>query len=153
MKTFLIVLGIVVLILAILLIVLYFVGRKIQKKNESSQAQMEAAAQATSLLVIEKKRMKLKEANLPKMVLDQTPKYLRRAKVPIVKAKIGPRIMTLICDEKIFDQIPVKKEIRAVLSGIYIMDVKGLHAGLNTPSQKKQGFFKRLRNKAIKNNK
>ena len=54
------------------------------------------------------------------------PKYMRGRKVPIVKAKIGPRIMSLMCDERIFELIPVKKEIRAVISGIYIMDVKGL---------------------------
>ncbi len=43
------------------------------------------------------------------MVIDQTPKLMRRTKMPIVKAKVGPRIMTLICDAAIFDQIPVKK--------------------------------------------
>ncbi len=35
------------------------------------------------------------------MVIDQTPKMMRRAKLPIVKAKVGPRIMTLICDATI----------------------------------------------------
>ncbi len=149
MKTVLIVLGIILLVAAILLFVLYKFGTKMQKKNEAAQAQMEASKQTTSLLVIDKKRMKLKESNLPQMVIDQTPKYLRNSKVPLVKAKIGPKIMTLICDEKIFDSIPVKKEVKAVLSGIYIMEVKGLRSGLET-KQEKQGFFKRMRNKASK---
>lgn len=152
MKTFLIVLGIIIVVAIILLTILYFVGTKLQKKNEASQAQMQAAAQSTSLLVIDKKRMKLKEANLPKMVIEQTPKYLRNSKVPIVKAKIGPQIMNLICDEKIFDHVPVKKEVKAVLSGIYIMDVKGLRSGLDTTPQK-VGFFKKMRNKISKKNK
>lgn len=149
LKTVLIVLGIILVVAAILLFVLYKFGTKMQKKNEAAQAQMEASKQTTSLLVIDKKRMKLKESNLPQMVIDQTPKYLRNSKVPLVKVKIGPKIMTLICDEKIYDQIPVKKEVKAVLSGIYIMEVKGLRAGLET-KQEKQGFFKRLRNKAQK---
>ena len=57
--------------------------------------------------------------------------------------------MTLMCDAEIFPLIPVKKEVKATVSGIYITAVKGLRGPLDTP-QKKQGFFKRLRNK-VKN--
>ena len=32
--------------------------------------------------------------------------------MPIVKAKVGPKVMSLICDDKIFDSIPVKQEAR-----------------------------------------
>ncbi len=84
MKTFLIVLGVIVLILLAIMAVLYFVGKKMQKRQEESQAQMQAASQTATILVIDKKRMKLKEAGLPKVVLENTPKYLRGSKVPIV---------------------------------------------------------------------
>lgn len=137
----------VILAIAIaLLIALYIYGNKMQKKSESAQEQMKIGAQTTSMLVIDKKRMKLKDADLPKIVVDQTPRYLRGSKVPIVKAKIGPKIMTLMCDEKVFDLIPVKKEIKAVMNGIYIMDVKGLRSTLDAPA-KKQGFLKNLTSK------
>ena len=53
--------------------------------------------------------MKMKNSGLPAMVMEQTPKLMRRTKLPIVKAKIGPRIMTMVADEKIFDLIPLKK--------------------------------------------
>lgn len=145
MKIFFIVLAIII----VALIVLYFVGSKLQKKNEASQVQMEAAAQTVSLLVIDKKYMKLKDANLPKIVFDQTPKYLRRSKVPMVKAKIGPKIMTLMCDAKVYEVLPVKKEVKVVLSGIYIMDVKGSRGGLEQKPEK-QGFFKRMKNKVTR---
>ena len=97
MKTFLIVLGIILAVLIIVFIVLSIIGKKLQKKQEASQSQMEAAAQTASILVIDKKRMKLKDAGLPKVILENTPKYLQRSKVPIVKAKIGPNIMSLMC--------------------------------------------------------
>lgn len=61
------------------------------------------------MLVIDKKRMPLKDSGLPQMVIDQTPKLMRRSKLPIVKAKVGPKINILIADEKVFDLIPVKK--------------------------------------------
>ena len=146
MDTVITVLIIVAVVVSAVFITLYVVGRKLQKKQEASEAQMKAAAQTFSILVIDKKKMKMKDANLPKMVLDQTPKYMRASKVPIVKAKIGPKVMSLVCDAKIFDLIPVKKEVKAVISGIYIMDVKGLRSGLDA-KQEKKGLFKRFRNK------
>ncbi|HBY70655.1 MAG TPA: hypothetical protein DEG06_00270 [Lachnospiraceae bacterium] len=149
-------LAIVLIVTAVVIVAvfagLYFVGRKLQKKQEKSEMQMKAAAQTVSMLVIDKKMLKLKDANLPKVVLDQTPKYMRRSKVPIVKAKIGPKVLSLICDVKVFDLIPVKKEVKAVLSGIYIMDVKGLRSGLEVKKGKK-GFFKRIAGKFKKENK
>ncbi len=144
-----IVLIIVLAIILAALIGLTIYGRKLQKKSEESQAQMKIGAQTVSMLVIDKKRMKLKEANLPKIVVDQTPKYLRNSKVPVIKAKIGPKIMTLMCDDKIFDLIPVKKEIKAVMNGIYIMDVKGLRAGLDVKPEKKS-FFGKIKSKVVK---
>lgn len=137
------VLLIILIILIIALVVLYFVGKKMQKKQEAQQAQIEAAKQTVSMLVIDKKRLRIKESGLPQMVIDQTPKLMRRNKLPIVKAKVGPRITTLIADEKVYDLIPVKKEVKAEVSGLYIVGVRGVRTSLETPAKKK-GFFKRL---------
>ena len=134
---------IVLLVLVIVLAVLYFLGRKAQKKQEAQQEQMEAAKQTVTMLIIDKKRMPIKESGLPQMVIDQTPKLMRRSKLPIVKAKIGPRIMSLVADESVYDLIPVKKEVKAEVSGIYIMGVKGLRGPL-TPPEKNKGWFKRM---------
>ena len=97
------------------------------------------------MLVIDKKRMPLKDSGLPQMVIDQTPKLMRRSKLPIVKAKVGPKISILIADEKVFDLIPVKKEIKAEISGLYIVGVKGIRGSLETPQKKKKGFLARFR--------
>jgi hypothetical protein len=150
LKPWSIVLIVVLVVLLALLVFLYIYGSKLQKKSEASQAQMQVGAQTTSMLVIDKKRMKLKQSGLPQLVIDQTPRYLRGSKVPVVKAKIGPKIMTLICDEKIFDLIPVKKEIKAIMNGIYIMDVKGLRSNLEVKA-KKQKLFQKLKSNFKKN--
>lgn len=147
MKTVLIVLGIIAIILVVLMIVLYFVGKKMQKKQDESQAQMEAASQVASILVIDKKKMKLKDAGLPKIVVDNTPKYLRGSKVPIVKAKVGPKVMSLMCDEKIYPQLPIKKELKVVISGIYIMGVKG--RGVLEAPPEKMSMWQRAKRKAL----
>ncbi len=149
MNAFTIVLLVIAGILLVGLIVLGIVGRKMQKKQEASQAEIRANAQTYSVLVIDKKRMKLKDAGFPQIVLDQTPKYLRRAKVPVVKGKIGPRVASLMCDDKVFDLIPVKKEVKLVMNGIYIIDVKGARGGLE-PLPQKKGLFKKLKDKALR---
>ena len=148
MKTFTVVLLIILAVLLVAVVVLYFLGKKAQKKQDEQQAQIDAMKQTVSMLIIDKKRMKLKEACLPQAVLDQTPKLLRGSKLPIVKAKVGPQIMSLICDEKIFDSVPVKKEVKAVVSGIYITDVKGLHGKPVVAEPKKKSKFKQLVEKA-----
>ena len=135
-----IVLLIVIAVLIAALVALTIVGRKLQKKQEANNAQLEAAKQVMSMLVIDKKMMKMKDAGLPKMVLDQTPKAFRGRKMPIVKAKIGPRVMSLMCDPKVFDQIQVKAEV----SGIYIVGIKSVRGGkIVVPEKKKKGFFKK----------
>jgi hypothetical protein len=72
---------------------------------------------------------------------------MRRAKLPIIKAKVGPQVMSLVCDEKIFDLVPIKKEVKASISGIYITEVKGLHGKSAAQPQKKKRFMARLSDK------
>ncbi|MCI6163964.1 MAG: hypothetical protein MR675_02050 [Lachnospira sp.] len=143
-----IVLLVIVGILLAAFIALMIVGNKLRKKQDAQQEQIDAAKQVMSMLVIDKKKLKLKDAGLPKMVLEQTPKYLRGSKMPIVKAKIGPKIMTLMADPKVFEQIPVKAEIKAEVSGIYITGIKSVRGGkIVVEEPKKKGLFKKKKNK------
>lgn len=137
-----IVLIVILVVLAAALVALYFVGRKAQRRQAVQKEQMDAVAQTVSMLIIDKKKMKLSESGLPAQVIEQTPKLLRRNKLPIVKAKVGPRIMTLACDAQVFELLPVKKEVKVVVSGIYITEIKSARGGLEVPVKKK-GFFKR----------
>ena len=148
MSTWQIVLLVILAVLIITLVVLYFLGKKAQKKQEEQQQQINAMKQTVSMLIIDQKRMKIKESGLPQAVIDQTPKLMRGSKLPIVKAKVGPQILSLVSDEKIFDSIPVKKEVKAVVSGIYITEVKGLHGKQPVVEKKKKGFFKNMVEKA-----
>lgn len=149
MNTGTIVLIVILVILAAAIIALIFLGKKAQKKQAEQQEQIDAYKQNVTMLVIDKKRLRLTQSGLPQAVIDQTPKLMRRSKLPIVKAKVGPQIMTLVADEKIFDDIPVKREVKAVVSGIYITSVRGMH-GKNIASQntKKKSRFKQLLEKA-----
>ena len=142
-----IVLLVLLALLIIGVVVLYFLGKRLQKKQEKQQEQIAAAAQSVSMLIIDKKKMKLNDAGLPAAVLAQTPKLMRRSKVTIVKAKIGPKITVLICDAEIFDNVPVKKEVKATISGLYLTSVRGLRGPIAPAAPKKKGLRARLKQK------
>lgn len=147
MSSWFIVMLVILVILIVALVVLYIFGKKAEKKQAAQKEQMESVAQQVTMLIIDKGKMKLKDAGFPSIVVDNTPKYLRRTKVPVVKAKIGPKVTTLMCDAQVFPLIPVKKEVKATISGIYITAVKGVRGPLDTP-QKKKGFLARFKKNA-----
>lgn len=143
METWHIVLIVIAVIMLGIIIALYFFGKKMQKRQAEQDEQIAQHKQTVSMLIIDKKMMKLKDAGLPQAVIAQTPKLMRGSKLPIVKAKVGPQILSLVCDAKIFDSIPVKKEVKASVSGIYITDVKGIRGNnKQEESKKKQSKFK-----------
>ena len=138
MKPWIIVL-IVLAVIAVILGLLYYFGKKAQTKQAAQQEQMEAMKQTVSMLIIDKKKFGVRGDGVRLVA----PVYKRQ----IVKAKVGPRIMTLICDAAIFDQIPVKKEVKATVSGIYITGVRGIRGSLEQPA-KKNGFWQKMLRKA-----
>ena len=143
--------GTIVLIVILLVLVgaaigLYFLNKRLEKRSAQNQAQIEAAKQTISLLIIDKKKMRLKDSGLPDIVIQNTPSYLRWSKMPIVKAKAGPRIMTFMCDAAVFNQLPIKTEVKAYVSGIYITGFKALRGNYQEAPTKK-GFLDRLRDK------
>lgn len=117
---------IVLLVIAVVLVGLYFVGRKLQTKMDQQQTLINQHKVVTSILVIDKKKEKITKANLPKMVVDQVPKMYRFRKMPLVKAKIGPQVMTLLCDDKVFKKLPTKKMVKIELAGIFIVGIKSV---------------------------
>ena len=134
---------IVIAAAVVALIVVYRLGKKQQAKRDEQQQTIDAMKQTMTMLIIDKKKLPIKSSGLPQQVIDQTPWYLRRNKVPVVKAKIGPRIMLLIAENDIFDEIPLKKEIKATVSGLYITDIRGIRGPIEKP-EKKKNFFRRL---------
>lgn len=147
---------IIIAVIAVLFFMLYRYGDKLQKTQMAQREQMMDAAQPATMLIIDKKIMPIKDANLPKVVLEQTPKkYLKRS-VPIVKAKVGPQIMNFMCDDAIFEDVPTKGEVKAMVSGIYIVSVKSVRGKKNNvveeetgKKKKKKGFREKMRARQI----
>lgn len=138
---------VVVFVVAAIVLGLYFLSNWANKKATQQQAMINSTKMTTSILVIDKKKDKLTNVNMPKAVVDQIPKYLKFKKMPLVKAKIGPQIMTLICDPKVFKEIPVKKQIKVDIAGIYIVGMRG---GKTTATKKELTFMDKIKAKLPK---
>lgn len=130
-------------VVAAVAIIMWRLNKRAEKRQAEQQSQIEQYKQQVHMLVIDKKMLKLKDSGLPDIVTKETPWYGKIFKVPIVKAKVGPKVMTLVADKDVFNIIPVKKEVKATISGLYITDVGGIRGSLDkTP--KKKNWFQRL---------
>ena len=54
--------------------------------------------------------------------------------------------MTLMCDAEVFEILPVKKECKVALSGIYIAELKSVRGGKIPEKPAKVGALKRILN-------
>ena len=140
---------IVIAILAAVLAGLYFWGRKLQTKYDEQQQLIKDNKQSATIFVIDKKKDHVTNLKLPKQMKDQLPWIYKKRKMPVVIAKIGPQIQTLMCDQKVYDSIPTKKQIKVELAGILIVNV--LSGKL--PETKKNKFFSKKGKKADKKEK
>ena len=141
---------IVLCVIVALLVVVYFYGKKLQGQQAEQQALMEQQKMTVSMLIIDKKKMKIKDAHMPGQVEEQVPWYAKNMKYPIVKAKVGPKIMTLMADPQVFEILPVKAECKVVVSGIYITSLLSVRGQALPKAPKKESFITKLRNKVAK---
>lgn len=109
--------------------------RMIQAQDFIDQNRM-----TVQIFVIDKKQEKPSPTNLPKSVYEQMPKTTRMRKANLVKAKVGPQIVTLMCDKPVFEVLPVKKSIKVDLAGMYIITV----TGMNLADKKKKTFSEKI---------
>ncbi|MDF2595440.1 MAG: hypothetical protein K0R69_1781 [Clostridia bacterium] len=132
-------------VIAALIAGLYFWGKRLQKKYDEQQQLINQHKQALSIFVIDKKKDNVNNLKLPKQVKEQLPWMYKRRKMPVVIAKIGPQIQTLMCDERVYNSIPTKKQIKVEMAGILI--VKVLTGKL--PEVKKTGIVSQIKDKAM----
>lgn len=139
---------IIIVVLAGVAITLYILGKRAQKKQDEQAVQMAKSAQTITCFVIDKKKMRLKHANMPKVVMDAADWRTKLIRVPVVKVKAGPKVMTLICDGDVFKTLAPNQEIKASVSGMYINSAKRIRGPVVEPSKRKkktENFLDKLR--------
>lgn len=144
----------ILIIVGVIFGVLYWLNKKASQKMGDQQDIIDRTKQTTSIFVLDKKRAKITEVNMPKAVTENMPKFYKYLKLNFVQAKIGPQIMTLICDKRIYNAITVKKNIKVELAGIYIVNVIGMKSKEEYKAiQKEKKAKEKLAKKQEKENK
>ena len=87
MSPVVIVLIVIAAVLVGVTIILAVLGKKAQKRQTEQEEQIQATAQQFTMLVIDKKRLKMSEAGLPDSVTANTPWYTKRAYEPVLRGK------------------------------------------------------------------
>lgn len=131
---------IVGIIVVAILAGMYYLNKKSMRRMIQAQDFIDQNRMTVQIFVIDKKQEKPSPTNLPKSVFDQMPKTARMRKANLVKAKVGPQIVTLMCDKPVFDVLPVKKSIKVDLAGMYIITV----TGMNLQDKKKKTFTEKI---------
>jgi len=124
-------------VIAVILGGLYFLNRWANKRAAQQQEMVAQHKQSATIYIIDKKKDKITNANFPKAMADQIPRMSKIMKVPLVKAKIGPQIMTLLCDDKVFAALPVKKTVSVEMAGLYIVGMKGMKTKMELAEMRK----------------
>ena len=132
--------GILLIISIIVLIIgvaLYFLNSWASKKTAQQNEMVAQHKQTVTLYVIDKKKDKLTNANIPKAMVDQLPRLGKMMKMPLVKVKMGPQIMTMVCEDATFKVLPVKKTVTVEIAGAYIVGMKGMKTKMELAAQRK----------------
>ena len=128
---------IISLIVLIIVVALYFLNNWASKKSAQQNELVAQHKQTVSLYVIDKKKDKLTNANIPKAMIEQMPRLGKIMKVPLVKVKVGPQITTMVCEEQTFKILPVKKTVTVDIAGAYIVGMKGMKTKMEMAAQRK----------------
>ena len=131
---------IVIVVVAIAIAILYTVSRKNYKKVIEAEDFIAANKQTASIFVIDKKNAKPTEKDLGKNVFAQLDSKSKNRKLCMIKAKVGPQIVTLISDKNVFDVLVPKKTYKVELSGLYIVGI----VGINLANKKKKTIREKL---------
>ena len=132
--------GIMMIVAIVLLVVgvgIYFLNKWASKRASQQQDMVEQHKQSMTIYVIDKKKDRITNANFPKAMAEQVPRMGKIMKMPLVKAKIGPQIMTLICDNEVFKALPVKKTVTVEMAGAYIVSMKGMKTKMEMNAMRK----------------
>ena len=122
------------------IIAIYFYNKKVGDKADATKELIEQNKTVLSIFVIDKRYERPSEKNTPKMMYDKISKLNRFRKIGIVKAKIGPKVLTFMCGKDVYNALQTKKTVKVEAAGLYIMNI----VGMNLANKKKKSLRDKL---------
>lgn len=124
----------IVVIVAVIAGILIYLNKKAYKRMDEQNEMIEQHKMLQTAYIIDKSRDRMSNVkSLPKMVTENVPKWSKFMKMCFVKVKIGPQILTLITDKRVYNALPVKKSVKIEIAGLYIVNM----VGMKSPEQLK----------------
>ena len=143
---------IITVVIALIVLLLYYLNKKSMKQMMQAQDFIDANRVTVQAFIIDKKKDKPSPTNLPKAAYEQLSGAAKWRKIYMVNAKVGPQIVTLICDKSVFEALPLKKNVKIDVAGLYIVGI----TGANLADKKKKTFTEKMTvtmNEAVKEKK
>ncbi len=107
--------------------ILVFLNKKAYKRMNEQNEMIEQYKMTQTAYIIDKSRDKITNVqSLPKAVYDSIPKWSKFMKMYFVKVKIGPQILTLLTDKRVYNALPTKKSVKIEVAGLYITNMIGM---------------------------
>ena len=131
---------IVMVVLAVAIFAIYKLSNRNYRRNIETQDFIEANKQTLSIYVIDKKFAKPRENGFSRQIYRQVRPSARERRVCMVRAKVGPQIVTLITDKSVYDVLATKKTVKVEISGLYLVKV----VGVNLADKKKKTLKERM---------
>ena len=147
MPVFVIVIIVIAAVIAVAGVVIWFLSKRMERSRLEQEDVIRQTAQMTSVLVIDKKKLRLPNAGLPDVAMNEVKWYQKIAKVPVVKVKVGSRIMNMLADPRVYDALPIKCEAKVIVSGLYITEIRSVRGGGVPALEKKPSFTQRIRSR------
>jgi hypothetical protein len=117
---------IVVVVIAALIAGLYFLNRWAYKKMDAQNEAINQHKMSQQAYIIDKKRCRITEVKMPKAVYEQLPRAAKYMKMNFVQCKIGPQIVTLIADKRVYKALQPKTSVKIEIAGLYIVNKVGM---------------------------
>jgi len=121
-------------------IIIYQLGKRNIKKSKEANTLLDQYRMTTPILVLEKRLERPTLQNIPKNYYEKLPRSSKIRKMPILKAKVGPQIVTLFCDKTVYNALPLRKTVKVELSGALVLNI----VGMNLEKKKKKSFMEKI---------
>lgn len=130
-----------IIIILIAVAVVYIIYQKnVGRKSDETKELINKTKQEVTVFVIDKKFERPTAQNTPAAVYEKIKGLNKTRKIGIVKGKVGPRVYTFMCSKDVFNVLPVKKSVKVMASGLYIISV----VGINLADKKKKSIRERM---------
>ena len=130
----------IIIILIAIAVIYIFYQKNVGRKSDETKELIQKTKQELTVFVIDKKFERPTPENTSAAVYEKIKGLNKTRKIGIIRGKVGPRIYSFMCSKDVYNVIPVKKSVKVMASGLYIISV----VGINLADKKKKSMREKM---------